>query len=127
MTIAIKNWFLEKNNIYYLRGRDLNVIKETLKAVLVECKATKDQIWIPKSCIVDEWEKETSPLAYHTYLVDTYRDAYKLQLIPNYTISNGYNSYSGDAFIHQESNKSLAKLLDKYNVEYMSYNDWRNR
>lgn len=43
--IAIKNWFLEKNHLRGLRGVELNLEKETDKAVLVSFTigGTKDE------------------------------------------------------------------------------------
>ena len=35
--IAIKNWFMEKNNLRGLRNANLTIKKETKKAVLLIC------------------------------------------------------------------------------------------
>lgn len=128
--IAIKNWFLEKNQMAGLHGRDdLTVIKETEKAVLIDIPATFKNFkeWFPKSVIIEKWEKRTSGLAYHTYLENVYHEAYEAGKIENYTIKSGYNRYRGDAFIHQMTNKELTESLSRYKVDYMTYEAWKNR
>lgn len=128
--IAIKNWFLEKNQMTGLHGRDdLTVIKETEKAVLIDIPATFKHFkeWLPKSVIIEKWEKRTSGLAYHAYLENVYHEAYEAGQIENYTIKSGYNRYRGDAFIHQMTNKELSESLSRYKVDYMTYEAWKNR
>ena len=133
MEVCIKNWFIEKNGLNFLRGRKLTVIKETAKAVQIEYKIDlgmrilNDTKWIPKSVIVNEWEKEVSPLAYHTYLVDTYRRAYADGKIPNYTIKSGRNTYTGDSFIHQWKSTEIKKSLKDYGIEFYEFQEWANR
>ena len=36
--IAIKNWFLEKNNLNWMRNWELEMVRETEKAILVRVK-----------------------------------------------------------------------------------------
>ena len=127
--IAIKNWFLEKNHLRGLRGVELNLEKETDKAVLVSftIDGTKDKQWIPKSVIIDEWEKDTSSFGYHDYLVDVYHKAYDEGIIENYTIKSGRNVYRGDNFIYQWTTKELETSLKKHGVNYMSRKEWNER
>lgn len=127
--IAIKNWFLEKNHLRGLRGVELNLEKEIDKAVLVSftIDGTKDKQWIPKSVIIDEWEKDTSSFGYHDYLVDVYHKAYNEGIIENYTIKSGRNVYRGDNFIHQWTTKELETSLKKHGVNYMSRKEWNER
>ena len=128
--IAIKNWFLEKNNLRGFRGRELTIKKETEKAVLIIC--TIDgfiyEEWIPKSVIIDEWEKNISNFGYHDYLENLCHKAYEEgKLFEKRIIKSGRNKYRADHFLHQETTKSLLLLLDKYNVPYMSRVEWNNR
>lgn len=125
--IAIKNWFLEKNMMKGFYGKELIVKKETEKAVLITVKGFSSDCWIPKSCLCNEWEKQTSPFDYHDYLENLYHEAYKKGIIENRTIKSGRNTYAGDAFIHQCTNKELQKALDSYNIEHMTYTEFRNR
>ena len=127
--IAIKNWFLEKNNLRGLRGRELTVEKETEKAILVSytIDGTHDTQWLPKSVIIDEWEKDTSNFGYHKYLEDTYHKAYDEGLIENYTIKSGRNVYRGDNFIYQLKTKELEKALTNHGIKYMSREEWNER
>lgn len=137
--VAIKNWFLEKNNYQYLREKELGIEKETEKAVQIYYTSgnLKVLFWIPKSVVIDEWEelpkvkikKDISNFGYHDYLVDVFRKAYRNnELYEQHTIrGGGYNVYSGDAFIHQWKTKELIATLDKYNVKYMNRTEWNNR
>jgi len=128
--VAIKNWFLEKNHMSGFRGNDLEVVRETEKAVLVRCfiDMCKFEEWIPKSVIIDEWEKDTSNFGYHDYLVETAHKAYdNNNLFDKGYIKSGRNTYRADNFLHQESTKDLLILLDKYNVKYMNRKEWNNR
>lgn len=128
--LAIKNWFLEKEQIRGLWGKELKAIKETDKAIYVEWEGdmfTHKQ-WFPKSCLCDEWEKWVTPLAYHEYLLDLCYEAYRNKVIENYSIDNGYGyKYRGDAFYHQMKSAELKKMLEKHNIEYMTFKEWRNR
>ena len=133
--VAIKNWFLEKNNLRGLRGLELTVKKETEKAVLVTYilqsehfgKSVEEQ-WVPKSALTNEWEKDTSNFGYHDYLETLCHRAYEAgNLFEQGTIKSGRNSYRRDNFLHQETTKSLLALLDRYNVPYMTRAEWNNR
>lgn len=130
--IAIKNWFMEKNNLEWMRKFKFEIRKETEKAVLIgitdrTLSFYNESYWIPKSCIIEEWEKDTSNFAYHRYLEDTYHRAYEDGLIPNKTIKSGRNTYRGDAFIHQFTTKDLQKNLEYYHISYMTRQEWNNR
>lgn len=126
---AIKTWFLEKNDCKGFYQQKLEIVKETDKAVLIRCfiDSYKFEQWVPKSCIIDEWEKDTSNFGYHDYLVDTYHKAYEQQLIENYTIKSGMNRYRGDNFVHQMTTKQLTEALKKYNVQFMTRSEWNAR
>lgn len=133
--VAIKNWFLEKNNLTNLRGKELTIKRETEKAVLVSCKIngfsqfskTFEQ-WIPKSVIIDEWEKDVSNFGYHDYLEGLCHKAYEEgKLFEKGIIKSGRNRYTRDSFLHQETTKALQSLLDEYNVPYMNRTEWNNR
>ena len=108
--IAIKNWFLEKNNMKGFYGKDITVVKETAKAVLVHVDGFFTNEWIPKSVLVDEWEKDTSNFGYHDYLVETYLK------------NGGENEY-----IHQQTTKFITEVLKRYNITFMSRTEWNNR
>lgn len=127
--MAIKTWFLQKNGINGFYGRPLETVKETAKAVLVAVTINdrRYEQWVPKSCIVDEWEKDTTGFGYHTYLCDVYHKAYDEGIIHNHTIKSGRNVYRGDNFIHQWTNKELAAALTKMNIPYMDRETWNNR
>lgn len=120
--IAVKNWFLEKNNMEFIKGKTITVVKETEKAVYI--KANGYFMWIPKSVIIDEWEKDTSGFGYHSYLVETYHKAYNDGLI-EHSIING--RYRGDAFIHQLNTRELVEALTNKNVAFMTRTEWNNR
>ena len=64
---AVKKWFMKKNynpyvSWYEIKKFKFEVLKETEKAVYVQFKEGDNptcgycDLWIPKSCIVDEWE-----------------------------------------------------------------------
>ena len=127
--IAIKNWFLFKNDLNWMRRFTLEVRKETEKAVLVgitdrTVSMYTESHWVPKSCLIDEWEKDTSGFAYHRYLEDKIHEAYDLGIIENKTIVSGRNTYRGDAFVHQQTTKELIWLLNKYEIEFMERKEW---
>lgn len=128
--IAIKNWFLEKNNMTGVRGLELTVVKETAKAVLVKYTVKSGNTytaWIPKSCIIDEWEKDTSNFGYHDYLVNTLNQAYRDGRLENKTFKSGRNVYDQTSFTHQMSTKELIGALEKFNISFMNRTDWNNR
>ena len=130
--IAIKNWFLEKNNLNWMRNWELEMVRETEKAILVRVKDRTvslhtEQHWIPKSCLIESWELDTSNFGYHRYLEDVYHRAYDRGEIENKTITSGRNTYRGDAFIHQLTTKSLQANLEIYGIEYMSRDEWNHR
>lgn len=128
--IAIKNWFLRKNRLWGFYKKEIEQVRETEKAILVKVKFEDGHLsesWIPKSVIIDEWEKDTSPLGYHDYLVDIYHKAYDDQQIENYTIKSGRNCYRGDNFVHQQSTKKLVKDLQSYGIDFMSFDEWKSR
>lgn len=117
--LAIKNWFLEKQGysparIEDFKTTDLTIVKETDKAVLVTWM-WKDtgiwyEMWVPKSCLCEKWETQTSPFAYHDYLVIVYRTKYRY-----------------DRFVHQWRTKELIEVLTKHEIDFMSFDDWKNR
>lgn len=129
--VAIKNWFLEKQgfaigSIKELQKNGIEIAKETERAVLINYKlfTYSDQMWVPKSCLTDEWEHKYSPKAvgseYHSYLVGVARDAYyKGNLGKQGTFKSGRNVYDYASFIHQDTTKELMEILNKYKVEYM--------
>lgn len=121
---AVKNWFLEKNNLEHMYGKKLTIEKETDKAVLIRYKlnVTEFTQWIPKCCLCDEWEqkKKNINFAYHDYLVNKYHEAYDNQIIDNSIIRSGRNRYRGDNFIHQNTTKELIKALNSYGIEFMT-------
>ena len=128
--IAIKNWFLEKNDLRGIYGIDFLIIKETEKAMLLgyQLGLTSFEQWVPKSVIIDKWEKDTSNFGYHDYLVETCHKAYKAgKLFEQGTFKSGFNTYDNDSFLHQETTKELIKLLEEYNVKYMNRKEWNNR
>ena len=128
--VAIKNWFLEKNNMTALRGLKLEITKETEKAVLVKYtvkSGTTYTDWIPKSCIIDNWEKDTSNFGYHDYLVNTLNEAYTTGKIENKTFTSGRNRYDLRSFNHQMTTKELQKELEKHEINYMNRKEWNNR
>ena len=128
--VAIKNWFLEKNNLRGLRNANLTIKKETEKAVLLICDfgdLSLTEQWIPKSVIIDEWEKDTSPLGYHEYLVNTYHKAYDNKKIENFIIKSGRNIYRGDNFIHQLTTKELIKSLKNHEIDFFTFEEWKKR
>ena len=130
--VAIKNWFLEKQgfaigSIKVLQKNGIEIAKETERAVLINYKMItySDQMWVPKSCLTDEWEHKYSPKAvgseYHSYLVGVAKDAYyKGNLGKQGTFKSGRNVYDYVSFIHQNTAKELMKILNKYKVEYMT-------
>lgn len=129
--IAIKNWFLFKNDLNWMRNYTLEIVKETEKAVLLRVNDKtlsfyNEQYWVPKSCLIEEWEKDTSGFAYHEYLENLYHAAYEQGIIENRTIKSGRNTYRGDAFIHKETTKGLQKCLEYYGIEYMDKKTWAN-
>lgn len=129
--IAIKNWFMAKNNLEWLRNYTLEMVKETEKAMLVRLKdrtiMTNEQYWIPKSCIIEKWEKDTSNFAYHRYLEDCIHRAYDAGELDWKPIKSGRNVYRGDAFVHQNTTKGLINLLEKEGIKYMNREEWNNR
>lgn len=127
---AIKNWFLEKNKLKGFYGRELTIKRETAKAVLIICKINRTtyEEWIPKSVIIDEWEKDTSNFGYHEYLEKLCHKAYEEgKLFKQGTFKSGRNTYRNDNFLHQNTTKELLSILEKYNVPYMSRIEWNNR
>jgi len=52
MVFKLLDWFAEKNG--YVTGKVKGTVEhETQKAILIKTK-TGDEIWIPKSCIIDD-------------------------------------------------------------------------
>lgn len=130
---AIKNWFLEKQgfsigSIKELQKNGFEVARETEKAVLINYRiwdAKLMQMWIPKSCMIDEWETKFSPKAigsaYHTYLVNLNKDEYrKGNLGEPYTFTSGRNRYDGASFRQQWTTKELMAKLDEFGIKYMT-------
>ena len=112
MTVAVKRWFLEKNGLNGLYEKKLTVVRETEKAYNVSYRINGRSYnsWIPKSVVIDEWEKDTSNFGYHSYLVNTYQ-----------------NVYGTDNYVHQLTTKELTEALNKSGIEFLSRNDWNNR
>lgn len=129
---AIKNWFLEKqgysvDGIKQIQANGIDVIKETEKAVLVRTRIADyvEQMWIPKSCLCEEWEHKFSPKAvgsaYHGYLVGMYRQEYRAgHLFEQRTFKSGRNVYDGASFAHQRTSKEIAEILDDFGIKFMS-------
>lgn len=131
---AIKNWFLEKEgfaieSIKDIQKNGFEIVKETEKAVMIRYQlswSTKSYtMWIPKSCMIDEWETKYSPKAigsaYHAYLVNTARDAYnKGNLGEKHTFTSGRNVYSRVSFIHQWTTKDLIDELSNFGISFMN-------
>lgn len=135
--VKIKNWFLEKEGYYYvgierIQQSQTIIKKETAKAVLVTItwwdeKEHTINLWVPKSCTCEEWEKQTSNFAYHGYLVNVYHKAYDEGLIEHRTIKSGRNCYRRDAFVHQLKTKDLIEALNSWGVPFMNKQEWINR
>lgn len=130
--IAIKNWFMTKNDMEWMRQWTWEKVKETEKAMLIRVSDRRlsfsdEQYWIPKSVIIEKWEKDTSNFAYHRYLENTYHEAYDAGIIENTTIKSGRNTYRGDSFIHQLTTKSLIFALESAGVKFMTRTEWNNR
>lgn len=130
--VAIKNWFLQKNDLNWMRRFKLEIVKETEKAVLVKVADRSlsfhgETYWIPKSCLIDEWEKDTSNFAYHDYLVDVVNEAYVNGTLQNKRFQSGRNTYDMTSFTHQYTTKSLIAFLEKNNIEFMNKEEWKNR
>lgn len=134
--IAIKNWFLQKNNLEYLRGKDnLEIEKETEKAAYIGYKSGNLYVgigWFPKSVIIDDWEAVKAPkvnknFEYHDYLVDTVNQAYRDGRLENKTFMSGRNRYDQTSFTHQSTTKELINFLQEENIEYMTREEWNNR
>ena len=126
---GIKVWFLEKNHIKGFYGRELTIVKETAKAVLVNVtinRRTYSQ-WVPKSCMTDGWEKDTSNFGYHQYLVDTLTAAYADGTLENKTFKSGRNVYDCTSFLHQLTTKDLVEELTHFSINFMNRNEWNNR
>lgn len=130
--VAIKSWYLDKKEIKGFYNKELKIEKETNKAVLVGCfiNGRKYTEWVPKSCLTDEWEKDTSNFGYHDYLVGVYRKAYENGMFGEIKVirtGRNRNVYRGDAFIHQCTTKELTKKLSDRNVEFMNRKEWNER
>ena len=135
--IAVKNWFIEKNQIESIRNKELTVKRETEKAILVSWKVKKHsswgdenytfEQWIPKSCLTDKWEKDTSNFGYHDYLVEVVNQAYRDGRLENKTFTSGRNIYDQTSFTHQSTTKELVNFLQKKNIEFMNRKEWNER
>ena len=110
--IAIKNWFLEKNKMKGFYGKELEVIKETAKAALIRTWIDGERFeeWVPKSVIIDCWEKDTSNFGYHDSLVNVYK-----------------KNVDKDQYIHVYTTKKLVEVLERNNISFMNRADWNNR
>lgn len=131
--MAIKNWYLEKEgfaiaSILELKRNGYEVVKETEKAVLIHYHLWDNKTlerWIPKSCIIDEWETKFSPKAiggeYHAYLVKTVQMAYHSgNLGEKSTFTSGRNVYNRVSFRHQWKTADLIEELKEYGVPFMT-------
>lgn len=135
--LAVKNWFIVKNQIESIRGKELTVKRETEKAILVSWKVKKQsswtdeyytfEQWIPKSCLTDEWEKDTSNFGYHDYLVEVVNQAYRDGRLENRTFTSGRNRYDQTSFTHQSTTKELTNFLQEKNIEFMNRKEWNER
>lgn len=132
--MAIKNWFLEKNgfttgNIDYIQQNGYDVKKETEKAVLIRWGENKhNELWVPKSCIIDQWEKQKSGFAYHDYLVYVARFAYYFGLLgETSTFTSGRNVYDGASFLHQLKTDELVGKLYSHRVQFLNRKEWASR
>ena len=132
--MPIKNWFLEKNgfttgNIDYIQQNNYDIARETEKAVLIRWgEGKRNEMWVPKSCLIDQWEKQKSSFAYHDYLVFVARNAYYTgDLGEPRMFRSGRNVYDGAAFIHQWKTKELESVLKYYNVQFLKKEEWVNR
>lgn len=126
---GIKVWFIQKEHIASAYGKELTIKKETEKAVLVSWKVENSTVehWVPKSCMTEEWEKDTSNLGYHSYLVETVNNAYRNGTLENSTFKSGRNVYDRTSFTHQETSKTLVNFLEKNNISFMNREEWNNR
>ena len=126
---GIKVWFLEKNQCRGFYGKELTTVKETAKAVLVKANINGREFeqWVPKSCITEGWEKDTSNFSYHEYLVEVLEKAYKNGTLENRVFKSGRNIYDQTSFLHQITTKDLIFTIEKYNIEYMNRETWNNR
>ena len=124
--IAVQKWFLREHGmssegIKMMMEKELIISRETEKAVLIKGY----EMWIPKSCLIDEWETKKDAYDYHDYLVEVVKNEYdKGNLGEKQTISNGYNTYSRFAFIHQKSTKEIINILNKYNIKCLTKDEY---
>lgn len=129
--MAIKTWFLNKNNLNGFYGKELATVKETAKAVLVRTtiNGRTHDAWVPKSCIIDEWEKDTSNFGYHDYLVKTLNESYKTGVLRkcNTTFKSGRNIYDMTSFTHQMKTVELITVLEENGIAFLNRTDWNNR
>ena len=107
--IAIKKWFLRKQGfstegIKQMMNADLHISKETEKAVFIK----EYEMWIPKSCLIDEWETTKDAYDYHDYLVEVVKN----------------NTEQKFTFVHQMTTKEIIKLLNLHNIEYMKKEEY---
>lgn len=112
--IAIKTFFLQKNSCMGFYRQQLEIIKETEKAVLIRCFLDNDKFeqWVPKSVLIDEWEKDTSNFGYRNYLLDiSCKHTDKLQ---------GY-------YLPKMTTKQLQEALEKHEVKFMTRSEWNTR
>lgn len=105
--IAIKTWFLEKNEIKGFYGKELTVVRETEKAILINADINGRTYaqWFPKSVVIDEWEKDVSNFGYHDYLT----------------------KLDNERFSHQLTTKELMEKLTTKGIKFMNRNEWNNR
>lgn len=106
--IAIKKWFLRKQGfstegIKQMMNADLHISKETEKAVFIK----EYGMWIPKSCMAEEWDTKKDAYDYHDYLVERAKEA-----------------NPGFAYIHQMQTKEIIELLNRNNIEYLKKEEY---
>ena len=130
----VKQWFYNKelkekidadyNLVLHL---DADVERETEKAIYITLFKKELGFWIPKSCLQTKTDNGLYvSQEYHEYLVETCRKAYREdKLYEKHTITSGRNKYDGDAFLHQKPTKELSGLLEKYNVEYLTKEEFK--
>ena len=126
---GIKVWFIQKEHIASAYGKELTIKKETEKAVLVSWKVYNSvtEHWIPKSCITDGWEKDTTNFGYHEYLVNVVNESYTNGTLENKTFKSGRNVYDQTSFTHQSTTKGLINFLEKMEIPFMNREEWNNR
>ena len=134
---AIKTWFLEKEiNIRplefydfrdYKEGfKNVTILKETEKAILVDCPKLYDKYWIPKSVIIEEWEepnKKMINLSYHTYLYSIVEDLCTYETILKksglHFFIDELSKLNPRDYLYTVKNKDLENCLKEDKITYL--------